>query len=142
MKKILSLSCLLVFFSFSYSQQVIFLYKDSIPNSKPAANLEKTTIDKDGVFIIRDISIPTLSIFLPAKKIANGTAVIICPGGGYWVTSIVKEGFAVAKEFNKWGVAAFIVKYRIPNDSSMIDRKIGPLQDAQRAIQLVRMHAK
>ena len=67
---------------------------------------------------------------------------VICPGGGYWVTSIVKEGFAVAREFNKWGVAAFVLKYRIPNDSSMIDKKIGPLQDAQRAIQLVRMHAK
>jgi acetyl esterase/lipase len=54
----------------------------------------------------------------------------------------VKEGFAVAREFNKWGVAAFVVNYRIPNDSSMIDKKIGPLQDAQRAIQFVRIHAK
>jgi acetyl esterase/lipase len=57
-------------------------------------------------------------------------------------TSIVKEGYAVAREFNKWGVAAFVLKYRIPNDSSMVDKKIGPLQDAQRALQLVRMHAK
>ena len=54
----------------------------------------------------------------------------------------MKEGFAVAREFNEWGVAAFVLNYRIPNDSSMIDKKIGPLQDAQRAIELVRTHAK
>src|SRR5213075_1586175 len=55
---------------------------------------------------------------------------------------IVKEGYAVAKEFNKWGVAAFVLKYRIPNDSAMIDKKIAPLQDAQHALQLVRLHAQ
>jgi acetyl esterase/lipase len=125
-----------------YAQTTINLYDGAVPNSKPYTTHERWEPQSNGDTIVSFTSEPTLTLFLPDKKIANGTAVVICPGGGYWVTSIVKEGFAVAKEFNKWGVAAFVLKYRIPNDSSMVDRKTGPLQDAQRAIQLVRMHAK
>ncbi len=126
----------------NYAQTTINLYDGAVPNSVPYTTHEWWEPQSNGDTIVSFTSVPTLTLFLPDKKIANGTAVVICPGGGYWVTSIVKEGFAVAKEFNKMGVAAFVLKYRIPNDSSMVDRKIGPLQDAQRAIQLVRMHAK
>jgi len=126
----------------SHAQTTINLYDGAIPNSKPYTTHEWLDPQDNGDTIVHYTSVPTLTLFLPDKAIANGTAVVICPGGGYWVTSIVKEGFDIAREFNKWGVAAFVVKYRIPNDSSMIDKKIGPLQDAQRAIQLVRMHAK
>ena len=126
----------------SDAQQTIPLYDGNVPNSKPYNTKEVWEPQDNGDTIVHFTSQPTLAIFLPDKKIANGTAVVICPGGGYWVKSIVKEGYTVAREFNKWGVAAFVLNYRIPNDSSMIDKKIGPLQDAQRAIQLVRMHAK
>jgi len=126
----------------SHAQTTINLYDGAIPNSKPYTTHEWLDPQDNGDTIVHYTSVPTLTLFLPDKAIANGTAVVICPGGGYWVTSIVKEGFDIGREFNKWGVAAFVVKYRIPNDSSMIDKKIGPLQDAQRAIQLVRMHAK
>ena len=125
-----------------YAQTTINLYDGSVPNSKPYTTKELWDPQSNGDTIVHYTSVPTLTVFLPDKNIANGTAVVICPGGGYWVTSIVKEGFDIAREFNKWGVAAFVVKYRIPNDSSMIDRKIGALQDAQRAIQLARTHAK
>lgn len=124
------------------AQQTIPLYEEAVPNSKPYPTREWWEPVSDGDTIVHYISAPTLSVFLPDKSKAVGTAVIICPGGGYWINSIVKEGFAVARRFASWGVAAFVVKYRIPNDSSMIDKSIGPLQDAQRAIQLVRMHAK
>jgi acetyl esterase/lipase len=124
------------------AQQTINLYDNAVPNSKPYKTHEWWEPQSNGDTIVSFTSQPTLTLFFPNKKIANGTAVVICPGGGYWVTSIVKEGFAVAREFNKMGVAAFVLKYRIPNDSSMINKNIGPLQDAQRAIQLVRMHAK
>jgi acetyl esterase/lipase len=126
----------------NYAQTTINLYDDAVPNSKPYATKELWEPQSNGDTIVHFTSQPALTVFLPDEKIANGTAVVICPGGGYWVTSIVKEGFALAKEFNKWGVAAFVIKYRMPNDSSMIDKKIGPLQDAQRAIQLVRMRAQ
>jgi acetyl esterase/lipase len=142
MKKITAIFLFYFFVMQLHAQQTIPLYDGKIPNSKPYETKEVWEPQDNGDTIVHFTSQPTLTIFLPDKKIANGTAVVICPGGGYWVTSIVKEGFAVAKEFNKWGVTAFVLKYRVPNDSSMIDKKIGPLQDAQRAIQLVRMHAK
>ncbi len=143
MKKIFIL-CGLIISCMQYleAQQTISLYEGNVPNSKPYTTKESWAPQSNGDTIVGLISQPTLSIFLPPKENANGTAVIICPGGGYWVNSIVKEGYAVARKFNEFGVAAFVLKYRIPNDSAMIDKKIGPLQDAQRAIQLVRMNAK
>ncbi len=123
------------------AQQTISLYEGNVPNSKPYATKERWEPQDNGDTIVRLISQPTLTIFLPEKEKATGASVIICPGGGYWVASMIKEGFAVAKQFNEYGVAAFVLKYRIPNDSSIVNKSIGPLQDAQRAIQLVRLHA-
>ena len=82
------------------SQAVIPLYQDSIPNSRPAKDEEKTEF-QNGITIISKISRPTLTIFLPKKEMANGTAVVICPGGGYWINASVHEGTEVAKEFVK-----------------------------------------
>lgn len=124
------------------SQTVIPLYKDRIPNSKSSADEEKSEINKDSVLIISKVSRPTLSVYLPAKEKRTGAAVIICPGGGYWVLAAGHEGADVAKLFNEMGVTAFVLKYRIPNDQTMVNKEIGPLQDAQRAIQVVRENAK
>ncbi|MEO5893773.1 MAG: alpha/beta hydrolase [Ferruginibacter sp.] len=123
------------------SQTVIPLYKDSIPNSRPAKDEEKVEYP-NGITITSKISRPTLTIFLPKREIANGTAVVICPGGGYWVNASSHEGTDVAREFAAMGVAAFVVKYRIPDDATMVNREIGPLQDAQQALKLVRDRAK
>lgn len=124
------------------AQQTIPLYEGKVPNSLPYATKEVWEPQDNGDTIVHFISQPTISVFLPNKSKANGTAVIICPGGGYWIASIVKEGYAVARKFNEMGIAAFVLKYRIPNDSAMVNKTIAPLQDAQRAIQLVRMNAK
>lgn len=112
------------------------LYPQGVPNSKatPADYLE---INANGS--ASKVSVPTLIPFLAANP--NGTAVVICPGGGYSGLAIDKEGYAVAKEFNKLGISAFVLKYRLPNDLIMQDRSIGPLQDAQTAIMLVRKNA-
>jgi acetyl esterase/lipase len=123
----------------SMSQQVIKLYEGEIPNSKPSLDNEKWV--ENGITRVSEISRPTLTVFLPLKEKANGTAVIICPGGGYWINAIKHEGTDIAKKFNEWGVAAFVLKYRIPNEATMINKEIGPLQDAQRAIQMVRERA-
>jgi acetyl esterase/lipase len=123
------------------SQTVIPLYKDSIPNSKPSKNEEKSE-QSNGILIISKISIPTLTIYLPSKQKATGTAVVICPGGGYSIVAAGHEGADIAKTFIDMGVAAFVVKYRIPNIETMIDPEIGPLQDAQQAIKIVREGAK
>jgi acetyl esterase/lipase len=91
--------------------------------------------------MFRRVTHPTLEVYLPEKKNATGAAVVICPGGAYKVIVYEGEGIATAKEFAKNGVAAFVLKYRLPDDSTMVDKKIGPLQDAQQAIKVVRAHA-
>ncbi len=123
------------------AQKIIPLYDTEIPNSKPAPNKEKSVMGADGVLRISSVSIPTLSIYKPEKSLDKGTSVIICPGGGYKILAASHEGADVARELNKWGITAFVLKYRIPNDTTMQDKSIGPLQDAQRAIQVVREHS-
>ncbi|MBS1557056.1 MAG: alpha/beta hydrolase [Bacteroidetes bacterium] len=115
------------------------LYSDGIPNSKPTS--EKETVEvRNEITLIGKISTPTLTLYRPAKP--NGTVVIICPGGGYWINASVHEGSDVAKKLNKWGITAFVLKYRIPNDATMEHKEIGPLQDAQQAIKVVRERSK
>lgn len=126
----------------SLAQNSIPLYKDSIPNSIAGVDEETSTINKDSVLIISKVSRPTLSIYLPPKNKQTGAAVIICPGGGYWVLAAGHEGADVARRFNEMGIAAFVLKYRIPNEKTMVNKEIGALQDAQRAIQVVRENAK
>jgi acetyl esterase/lipase len=80
-------------------------------------------------------------MYTASSEAPGGTAIIICPGGGYGILAASHEGSDVAKLFTQWGITAFVLKYRLPDDSIMIDKTIGPLQDAQRAIQLVRENA-
>ena len=123
------------------AQKEIPLHSGPIPNSKSSVDREYTDTVSHGILIVHKISQPTLTIFEAPKEKANGTAVVICPGGGYSIVAIGHEGYDVARKFNEMGVTAFVLKYRIPDDSTMIDRTIGPLQDAQRAMQYVRDHA-
>jgi len=143
MKKIFSSIVIFHFTLMSYSQEVIPLYSDGIPNSMPVKNEEtyEITSDTPHILIIHKVTQPTLTVFLPPKEKANGTGVVICPGGGYTIVAAGHEGYDVAKKFNEIGVAAFVLKYRLPDKNSMINPEIGPLQDAQRAIQMVRQRA-
>lgn len=140
MKTILSAFILTIAITTAYSQEKsIPLYPKGVPNSKPtpAAYIENS--DKNSW--ITKVSQPTLTPYLPAKGTANGTAIVVCPGGGYSGLASAHEGAAVAQEFNKIGVTAFLLKYRLPSDDIMKDKSIGPLQDAQSAILIVREHA-
>jgi acetyl esterase/lipase len=84
-----------------------------------------------------DVDIPTLTPYWPDQQAATGTAVIVCPGGSYTHLSMDKEGAQVALWFNKLGVPAFVLKYRLG------PRYHHPVMmwDAQRAIRYVRSHA-
>ena len=125
-----------------YAQTVIPLYADSVPNSKPASIEEKSATDQSGYTRVYTVSQPTLTVFLPEKEKANGAAVVICPGGSYKFVSFTLEGTDIAKRFVEMGVTAFVLKYRLPNDTLMVNKEIGPIMDAQRALQLVRERAK
>ena len=125
------------------AQQELPLYGTGpIPNSKPAGDRERSDPGKEpyrtSLFLV---SHPTLTVYLPPKEKANGTAVVICPGGGYSHLAMGHEGVEVAERLNEMGIAAFVLKYRLPSDETMVNKEIGPLQDAQRAIQLVRQRA-
>lgn len=121
----------------SYGQTVIPLYKGKIHDAIPSENKEKADTINGSIFV-RNVSLPTLSVFLPSGHSKNNTAVIICPGGGYQGLSMTGEGSEVAKEFNKIGVAAFVLKYRLPDPKIMNHTESGPLQDAQEALKLIR----
>jgi acetyl esterase/lipase len=139
--QILLLSALFVWMAPCNAQQVIPLYSGKIPDSKQAANEEVISPNKEVDTIATNVSVPTLEVFLPPENISSGTAVIICPGGGYHALLINREGKDVARAFNKKGVAAFVLKYRLPSDRTMKDKSIGPIQDAQKAIEMVRQRA-
>ena len=128
----------------SRSQEVIPLYSDSIPGAKPTPStyVENTEVRSNGTLSVTKVSIPTLTVFEAPKDIATGTAIIICPGGGYGALAFSHEGTDVAKRFNAIGVTAFVLKYRLPSDQIMVDKTYALLQDAQQAIYLVRKAAK
>jgi len=134
----LTLFCLLPLFV--EAQEIINLYSGAVPNSKVKATKETDPAIFKGMY--RKSAFPTLEVFLGDKTKSTGAAVIICPGGGYSVLVYEGEGVSTAKEFAKKGITAFVLKYRLPSDSTMEDKKIGPLQDAQQAIKVVRERAK
>lgn len=141
MKKIIALafSCTVLLGISCWGQTEIPLYSGSIPNFKPLADQEEVTGDGE---VIRKVSRPTLTVFLPPKGKANGTAVIICPGGGYHALVAKREGSDVAKALNDLGITAFVLKYRLPNDDFQEHKYVAPLQDAQQAIMTVREGSK
>ena len=120
-------------------QMSIPLYGDgAIPNSKPTPNEE--VLRQMGQMV--NVSRPTLEIFLPAKVKENGASILVFPGGGYAGLTWNSEGPAIGQFFQDHGIAAFVVKYRLPSDVTMENKSIGPLQDAQQAMIVVRKRAK
>lgn len=117
--------------------ETIPLWSNEIPGSKNTVDYKEVV---NGVTDqVSKVTIPTLTVFIPEKP--NGTAVVICPGGGYSYLAINKEGYKVAKWLNTLGITAFVLKYRLPSDEIMKDKTIGPLQDAQESIRYIRRNA-
>jgi acetyl esterase/lipase len=142
MIKTLIVISLILMTATSKAQKVLPLYEGEIPGAIPGPDLEKSDTIADGILIVSKISRPTIAVYLPDPKIATKIAVIIFPGGGYGINAIKHEGWDVAEYFAKKGVAAFVVKYRLPDSATMIHPDAGPLMDAQQAIIHVRKNAK
>ncbi|HEX2935401.1 MAG TPA: alpha/beta hydrolase [Bacteroidales bacterium] len=132
----LATALLLLFSVTAGAQEIVNIYPGKVPNSKESDVKESFT---NGMY--RGVTTPTLEIYLPEKDKATGTAVIIIPGGGYSVVVYQGEGVSNAKQLAKQGIACFVLKYRLPDDQTMTDKKIGPLQDVQQAIKFVRENA-
>lgn len=110
--------------------------KVKIPNNKRSN--QKEVRKMDGILRISKVQEPTIEVFLPSKSNATGEAVLIFPGGGYSILAYDWEGTDIAKYLNGKGIAAMVVKYRLPSNFLQTVRHNVPLIDAQRAIRLVR----
>lgn len=102
---------------------------------------EVSEIGNDGIERVSGVSVPTMRYYAADNRKSKGAAIIICPGGGYGILAISHEGYDVAKKFAENGIAAFVLKYRLPNEVLMEDKSIGPLQDVQQALKQVRENA-
>ena len=91
--------------------------------------------------LVSKVTNPTLSLFIPQEGVKLKSAVIICPGGGYHTLLMEREGSQVAERFAREGVAAFLLKYRLPGEETGVTDPLAPLKDAQRAIRMVRENA-
>ena len=126
----------------AYSQNMkINLWPDgNIPLS--IKNNLQEQVESTDIIRISKVQIPQLEVFIPNKKAATGQAVIICPGGGYARLAYDWEGTDIAKLLNAHGIAAFVLKYRLPDSLSSSAPEQTPLVDAQQAIRLVRAGAE
>jgi acetyl esterase/lipase len=115
------------------------LYSGPIPNSVNTGQKEK--IEKTDITVVSNVQVPDISVYLPTRHFATGQAVIICPGGGYWILAYDYEGTDVARYLNSIGVAAIVLKYRLPTYGNCTECYKVPLMDAQRAMRLVRLNA-
>ena len=135
---------LALFGTISYCQETSLpIWNKPIPSSIDAPSyLEKEIIKEGELQSTSQVTTPLLYKYQPKKPIPNGSAVLICPGGGYSHLAMYKEGKKIALWLNTLGITAFVLKYRMPTDLIMKDKSIGPLQDAQEAIRTIRRNAK
>lgn len=133
-----TLFILIVFYSVQcFAQEYMSLWPEGkMPNSK-GMNLQDSVVNQR----IYQVGNPGMWIFLVPKEASKGGAVVIFPGGGYHHETYNLAGWQLAKWFNTFGVSAFVVKYRLPNSPDLNNRAIAPMQDAQRALRIIRANA-
>ncbi len=120
--------------------QIVPLWQGDPPNYQETG--EVTIWDTSDIVRVRNVQKPDIAVFLPSKKNATGEAVVICPGGGYGILAYDWEGSDIARWLNSQGIAAFVLKYRLPGSKSNIVPFKSPIMDAQRAMRLVRYNAE
>ncbi len=134
------LACVLAFIAVPSitAQEFIPLYPDGkMPNSK-GMNL-KEEIREERIY---QVGTPGIHAYLPAAKDRNGTAVLIIPGGGYVRIAYQNARTAVAQWLNSLGISAFALDYRLPTSPDLQQKELAPLQDAERAMRIIRANAK
>jgi len=120
------------------SNVVIPLWQKGAPGFESLRNEPEQAKD----WWVRNINNPSITVFLAPKETANGTAVVICPGGGFTNLVFNAEGKEAAKFLNGLGVTAFVLKYRLFRMENSPYKQIHPLQDIFRAMRLVKSRAK
>jgi len=137
MKKLIIILILLACFTKTKAQDFMPLWpKGKMPNSK-GMNLPDSIANER----VYRVGTPGMYTFFTGKQENKGAAVIICPGGGYERLAYVISGTQLAKWFNIMGISAFVLNYRLPDSPDIITRNTAPLQDAQRAMRIIRANA-
>jgi len=140
MKHVMLISILFLALNNCLAQNLIIpLWDGDPPNFRETG--ETVVWDTSDIVGVRNVQKPDLAVFLPSKRNATGEAVIICPGGGYHALAYDWEGIDIARWLNSRGIAAFVLKYRLPVASCNIVRHESPLMDAKRATRIVRSGA-
>ncbi len=120
---------------YAHAVETLALWPDD-PPGEPAIDGPMPPEETTDRGHIRLVSTPTLTVYLPDPENANGTAIVVCPGGGYGILAMNHEGHDVARWLNDHGIAACVLKYRHAPYRHPV-----PIHDAQRAMRLVRLHA-
>ena len=118
--------------------QVIHLWQNGAPGFEKLKNEPEQAKD----WWVRNINDPSITVYLPPKEIANGTAVVICPGGGFLNIVFNGEGKEPAKYFNNLGITAFVLKYRLFRMENSPYTQDNPMQDIFRAMRVIKSRAK
>ncbi|HEX7862065.1 MAG TPA: alpha/beta hydrolase [Verrucomicrobiae bacterium] len=142
-----ALTILLSTTALAAENQVIRLWPNGAPGPEPKLEAERD-LTKDtenkvaGKRLIRlgNVTDPTITLYPAPKDKAHGGAVLVCPGGGYHILALDLEGTEVCERLNEMGFTAVLLKYRVPRRAG-IEKHAAPLQDAQRAMGLVRQNA-
>ena len=149
MKTLICALCVSIGFVFPAiaAPEVIKLWPNGVPNAVAPAGEEKDTTGAKGgmvagksVIRLGNVSQPTMTLYRAAKDKNTGATVVVCPGGGYSILAWDLEGTEICEWFNSIGVNAALLKYRVPKPANVV-RHAAPLQDAQRAIGLLRHRA-
>ena len=123
--------------SFSQKKEMIYLWPEKVPGEiKEKQPPVFAASENDKIIRYSEVTNPAVEVFLPDPAVKNGSAVIVCPGGGYQILAYDLEGTEIAAWLNRLGYTAFVLQYRIP------DKKAGALQDVQRAIRIIRNNSK
>ncbi len=134
MKKIYVLSALIITATSLFAQdKVLKIWPDGAPNDNGMTLPEEKY---DGIRV-RNVSEAEMYVYLPEKEKRTGTAVVICPGGGYWIEAMDIEGYDIAKYLKEKGIAGIVLKYRLPYGHHEV-----PSSDARQAIRIARQNAE
>ncbi len=115
--------------------------KGDIGEEHDAYKAEPNADPKKRIIVLANVSKPTLTVYRPSKNLDKGVGVIVCPGGGYSILAYDLEGSEICKWLNSFGVTGFLLKYRVPSRKGL-EKHAASLQDAQRAVSIVRSRAK
>jgi len=134
MKQIFVIICIMVSLNtFSQKNDLIYLWQGKVPGEvkeKQAAVIAPS--ENDNIIRYSEVTNPAMEVFLPDATKNNGSAMIVCPGGGYQILAYDLEGTEIATWLSKLGFTAFVLQYRVPG------KQEGALQDVQRAFRIIR----